>query len=255
MLAAGTIGSFGLYLARTSALVLGAPLLGQAIGFSGVRVGLIVALAGVMYLVTGSPLPSDPGALGYGVMLLREILIGAFLAFLSQLVILGGHVAGELVGQEMGFNMAGQIDPETGVQTHVVPRFYEVFLLLGLMMLDAHHCLIRALADSFVRAPIGDLGLSRGIAPFVLRFFVQSFAAGIAFAAPCLILLFVASALLGLMARLVPQLNVMEIGFIVRISLALFALWLFSPLLAPLVERVSRGLSGGLSQALDLLAT
>ena len=86
----GTLEAFGLYLTRTSALVVGAPLLGTGTGFATWRIGLIVALSFLLYSVAGAPLDHSPGAIEYGLLVLRELLIGAFLAFVLQIVLVPG---------------------------------------------------------------------------------------------------------------------------------------------------------------------
>lgn len=248
MFAPGTLESFGLYLVRTSALVLAAPLLGSGLGFVGQKIGLIGALALVLYAATGAPLPGSVGTIEFGVLALREVLIGFALAFVLQMVLLGVRVGGELIGQEMGFNMAGQVDPETGINTPLVTQLYEGLFLLGLFAVDGHHLLLRALSDSFAQAPVGVLASVAGTAAIAKTLIAEMFAAGIVFALPVLVLMSVVSILIALLSRAVPQLNVMDLGFTLRILLGLTAMYIFAPLAAPamegLVETLSEGLKG-----------
>lgn len=262
LLADGTIPAFGLYLTRTSALVLGAPLLGLATGFSAYKVGLIVVLASFFYSLSGAPLAGEPDAYAYGALALRELLIGGFLAFLLQIAMVTAQVGSELVGHDMGFAMAGQIDPETGVQTKLVPRVYEALVALGLFACDAHHWLLAGLEESFRRAPVGlfaggtlaaKLGLHGDLAVLAVANLSQAFAAGISFAAPVTVLLLFVSILVGLLARTVPQLNALEFGFTLRILGGLAAAYLFAPALAPVVRGIGVAFQRSLGQALDAL--
>jgi flagellar biosynthetic protein FliR len=248
----GTIEGFGLVLVRTSALVLAAPLFGLALPFSGARLGLIVILSGFFYSVAGAPLPGAGGPLVFAACAGRELAIGLALAFVLHGVVLAVRVAGEMIGHEMAFNMATMVDPQ-GVSTPLVTQVYEGLFLIGLFALDGHHLVVRALCDSFERAPIGALGLPEGLSAALLSLFADMFAAGLTFAAPVLVVMLLVSLLIGLLARAVPQINVLEVGFTLRIAVALVAMLGFAPLLAPAMERMYAELAGGLDSVLTIL--
>lgn len=250
----GTLEAFGLYLARASALIVAAPLLGTGTGFAAWRIGLIVAVAFLLYSVSGHPLSTQPAAIEYAVLLLREVLIGLFLAFVLQAVVVAIRVAGESIGSEMGFNMAAQIDPTTNVQTPVITQFHEILFFLGLLAVDGHHLLLRALERSFQRAPVGEIAFPGDAAWMALALFQQMFVAGLTIAAPVLVLLVLTSILIGLLTRMVPQINVMDVGFTARIAVGLVALLVFAPFLAPAFERLYSTLMNGLDRAVDVIA-
>jgi len=67
------------------------------------------------------------------------------------------------------------------------------------------------------------------------------------------VLLVLVSLLIGLLARAVPQLNVLEVGFTLRIMVALVAMFAFAPLLAPAMEGLYLALDGGLAEVLEAL--
>lgn len=229
----GLIEGFGLYLTRTSALVLGAPLLGTGSNFSGYKIGLIALVSLALFAAGGEPIAGPIDPLIYGALCLREVLIGLFLAFVLQLAVLAVRVAGELIGHEMGFNMASISDPVTGLQTPLVTHLYETMFFLGLLAVNGHHWLLLSLERSFQRAPVGVLSLGEGVPGFLTTLFGEMFRAGLTFAAPVLVLLMLISVLIGLLARAVPQVNVIEMGFTLRVAVALIAMFLFAPLLSP----------------------
>ena len=73
------------------------------------------------------------------------------------------------------------------------------------------------------------------------------------FAAPVMVLLLLVSVLVGLLARVVPQMNVLEVGFTLRIAVALVALFAFVPLIGPGMETLYVGLADALSAAVEEL--
>jgi flagellar biosynthesis protein FliR len=254
MLAPGIIEAFGLYAVRTSAMVISAPIIGVGTRFSGYKVGLILAVSALLYGVSGQPLPGFEPLL-YAGMALRELLIGLFLSFILHLSLIVVRVGGQLIGQEMGFMMASQVDPVTGLQTPLITTFYETLFMLALLAMNGHFLLFRALSASFEQAPIGALSFSGGIGSTIGTLFSQMFEAGIVFAAPIMTLLFLVSLMIGLLSRAVPQLNVMELSFSIRIVLALLVMFGFAPLLAPAMERITADFGRALETALQMLST
>jgi flagellar biosynthesis protein FliR len=245
----GAIEGFGLILVRVSALVLAAPMFGLALPFSGARVGLIGVLSLFVASVLGTAQHEAAGPLVFGALALREMAIGLALALVVQGVVLAVRVAGELIGHEMAFNMATQVDP-SGVNTPLITQLYEGLFLVGLFALNGHQLVMRALFDSFERAPIGRIGVPSGLTDTLVRLLADMYAAGLTFAAPVLVVMVLVSVLIGLLARAVPQLNVMEVGFTLRIAGALIAMVAFAPLLAPAMERLYEQLSIGLEAVL-----
>lgn len=249
----GTLEAFCLYLARTSALVVSSPLLGMQTGFAGWKVALIFAVSFLLYGAGGMPLDHSPMPVEFGCLVLREILIGLFLGFTLQAVLVAIRVAGELIGQDMGFNMATVVDPNTGTSTPVVTQIYEVFFYLVFLGLNGHHLILLSLQSSFERAPIGNLQLSGNLAWTAQALFSQTFAAGIAFAAPVMVLLFLASLMVGVLARFVPQLNIIDVGFSIRIGIGLLAMLITAPFLAPALTSLHKQLITGIEGVLDVL--
>ena len=245
--------ALGLFLARTSALVIACPLFGGQASFEGYRLALITTLTAVFWSTSGVPLEPGVGAPEYVLLVLRELGVGLFLGFVTQMILVVLRVSGELVGHEMGLAMAGQVDPITGTNTPVVSRFYEIFFFLGLLAVDGHHLILRSLAQSFDRAPVARLHFDLPVVEFARSLFVQTFAAGLGFAAPVMIVLLLVSILTGLLSRAVPQLNVLEISFSLRVSLALVAMFVFAPLLAPAMQHLYASLATALDEAVGVL--
>jgi flagellar biosynthetic protein FliR len=252
-LPAGTMAAFGLYLVRTSAMVLTAPIFGSGTSISMHRVALIVALAFVLYSVSGGPLLSAPSPFEFGALAGREILIGVALGFVLQLAALAVRVGGELIGQEMGFSMASQVDPQTGINQPLIAQIQDGLFLVGFLAVDGHHWMVRALSRSFERAPVGQIGGTGQLSSAIEALFTQMFTAGLVFAAPVLVLLFLVSLMIALLGRAVPQINLMDMGFTLRIIGALLAMYAFAPMTAPAMERLYSAVQTGLASVLGSL--
>lgn len=247
--------AFGLYLVRTSALILASPLIGTGTGFSGYKIALVISVTVVVFMSTGEALPQESNPIQYAIMCFHEVMMGLFLAFVLQMVMIAVRAAGEIVGTEMSFNMAAIVDPGTGISSPLVTQIYEAVFFLGLLSVNGHHWILRALGDSFQRAPIGGLGMDVGAAGTILELFSRMFSAGLVFAGPVLALLLLVSVLIGFLSRVVPQINVMEIGFILRVTTGMLGIFLFSPYLAPAMNTLLRELMLGLNEVLEVMGS
>ena len=248
-----TIMAFGLYLVRTSTMVLAAPLLGQTFSSSGTKIALIIALASSAFIASGEPLDELVTTPIFAVMALREALIGFFLAFIMQLGVMVVRVMGELLSLDMGLQMANQVDPQSGVSSSIVTRIYEGFAILGLLAVNAHHWLVQSLVDSFERAPVSGLSAQLGVTDFVVGLFGEAISAGVAFGAPFMVLMSMVTVMVGLLARTVPQINVLELGFTLRVGVALIVMLLLTPVMAPLLGGIFEDVRTWTASGLDAL--
>jgi flagellar biosynthetic protein FliR len=234
----GTLEALGLYAARCAAVIFGTPMFGAVTGFVAWRAAFVVILAGTLYASCGVPLAVHPAPIEYGLLVLREVVLGFALAFCVHCALLAVRTAGELVSHEIGLGYASVVDPSSGGSTSSLPLFYEIFFYLGLLLTDAHHVIFRALFASFERAPVGVMKLDLSAVDMALTFVTRMLAAGITFAAPVLALLFASSLVVALIGRAVPQLNVNEMGFGLRTAVGLLALFFFAPLMAPTLNEI-----------------
>ncbi|MHC4261095.1 MAG: flagellar biosynthetic protein FliR [Planctomycetota bacterium] len=244
--------AFVLCLVRAGALVATAPLLGASFATTPPKIALSMALAFALYGAAGEP-AVDAGGMHLTVLVMRELVIGLFLGFLLQLVLMAIRVMGEILGLEMGLQMANQVDPVTGISMPIVTRIYEGFAMLALLSIDAHHWVVRSLFDSIERAPLGIVASTDALGSVFMAMSSEMLGAGLALAAPFSIVMSLVSILLGLLARTAPQVNVLELGFTLRIAIAMVAMLVFSPLLGPMFDALFQSLADWIEVGLDAL--
>ncbi|MEM9380817.1 MAG: flagellar biosynthetic protein FliR [Planctomycetota bacterium] len=249
----GVLESIGLFVARTSALLLLTPLLGSGAQFHGYKVALVVSVSAAMLFVQGIPPVVVDSWVHYALLMMREAVLGLGLAFMLHMVLMALRVGSELIGNEMAFTMANAVDPSTGESMPVLSRMNESLFFLALLSVDGHHWIVRGLAESFERAPVGEMQFGGDLPATLGVFFADMFAGGIAFAAPVLALLMMVSLMIGLIARAVPQVNVLEMGFSLRVAGGIIAIGLLSPTLAPAMSTLLEHLMAGLEAGLDAL--
>jgi flagellar biosynthetic protein FliR len=144
-------------------------------------------------------------------------------------------MAGQLAGIQMGIGLSNLIDPQTQEHITSLAQWMNLLALLIFLSIDGHHMLIRAVAESFAVLPIGGGVPSPAGFGMVVDLAGGLFVVALKIAAPVLVLLLLVNAAMGLLAKLIPQLNVFIVGFPLNVAAGLFVLTASQPFTARLL--------------------
>lgn len=169
-----------------------------------------------------------------------EVLFAFVLVFGVRILLAAVQMAGQYMGFQMGFSMARVLDPNEGAQSETLSEFLYVFVVLIFFTIDGHHLFIRALVTSFEEVPIHSFSLRPDIYDLMLKASGQMFVISVKIAAPVIITLFLANLCLGIVARTVPQVNILMIGFPINIFLGLAIFMLVLIGIVPLIRDLAR---------------
>jgi flagellar biosynthetic protein FliR len=248
---------FMLALARIGGLVLLAPILGSRMTPVRVRAALTFFLAVAMLPVLpaeAATFAPDAGALRLFGAVAIEIAIGAAIGLVAQFIFGGVQMAGQLAGIQMGVGLANLIDPQTQEHVTSLSQWQNLLALLVFLAVDGHHLLIRAVAASFALLPVGGgfpaaEGLGR-----ILVLAGGIFVIALRVAAPVLVLLLLVNGAMGVLAKVVPQLNVFIVGFPLNVAAGLFVLGMSQPYTIRLLETAFAGMAEALAEIMQALA-
>ncbi len=207
---------------------------------------LIVSLVLLPTVQDGlTPFPSQP--LSFIFFALSEVIIGFLLGFSVRLVFAGLQLAGEIAGFQMGFGMARVMDPQSGSESAILTEFYYLTGLLLFLAVDGHHWFFKALAQSFQILVPGEFQPREGLIPLLVQLSGKMFVIAIKIVAPILAILMLLKIALGIIARMVPQVNLLMSSFPLTIGLGLIAIGismdLFWPSIKHLMDESGRGLT------------
>jgi flagellar biosynthetic protein FliR len=193
------------------------------------RLALAGTLAGALAPGVRAALPAGALDLSWASVLgeaARSLLIGALLAFTLNLVFTAVRYAGQVAGMQIGFAIVNTFDPQSGAQVSVISQFYYLVAVLLFFAVDAHHVLIGALYRTGSDLPLfAPLEAAPG-AWTIVREYGEIFVLGLRIAAPVVIVLLLVSATMGVVVKTVPQLNVLVVGFPVKIAVGIAVLGL-----------------------------
>jgi flagellar biosynthetic protein FliR len=159
-------------------------------------------------------------------LLMQEIVIGAVLGLTARLAISALQVAGSVVAQQLGLGFVTAIDPTQNQQGMLVGNF---LTLLGIMLVFAtnmHHLVIAAMNDSYTIFQPGEMPLVGDAAQHIVRIVATAFRIGIQLSAPFLVFGLLFNLGLGILSRLMPQMQVFFIGLPLSILLGFLLLLL-----------------------------
>ena len=205
--------AFMLSFARIGTMVMLLPGLGELTVPTRVRLTLALVLTAVIMPLHRSAYQVDLHAFLPVVQLLfQELLIGAVLGLLSRLTLSALQVAGMVVAQQMGLGFVTAVDPTQGQQGMLVGNFLAVLGITMIFATDLHHLVIAALNDSYVIFRPGEIPLLGDVANALTTTVAGAFRIGVQIAAPFLVFGLLFNMGLGILAKLMPQMQVFFVG-------------------------------------------
>lgn len=216
---------------RLSAVFLMTPVL-SAFGVPGV-VRLLLVLGIAAALALGMPAQELGAMLALSsasslfAAAMTEAALGAMLALGILSAFAAISLAGRLIDIQIGFGMAQVFDPVSSRQVPVLTSAFDRLGVIVFFLINGHHALLRGIAFSLERFPLGRPWSLEATAPLVIKQVAGLFAMGFALAAPVVVCLLLVELALGVVARNLPQMNMFVIGIPVKIIVGLAALSLW----------------------------
>jgi flagellar biosynthesis protein FliR len=223
---------------RLGPLFVVAPVLG--LGQVPVRLRVLLAFALVVVLLptlaaAGGAAPMRPmGPERLMVAALGETVLGAALAFGLIATFAAFQFGGRVLDIQIGFGVATLFDPSTRNQAPLLGTAFNLLAITLFFAADGHHAIVRALAESLTRVPLGS-GIAALDVGAISAQFGAMFSAGLALVAPAVISLLLLDMAFAVAARTMPQMNIFFVSMPLKVvvGLAVMALSMreFSPLL------------------------
>ena len=219
--------AFLLTFARVGTMIMLLPGIGEMNLPSRVRLAMALVLTAILLPAHQSAYAVDLKALGPVLLVLfQELLVGAVLGLTARMAISALQVAGFVVANQLGLGFATAVDPTQNQQGIIVGNFLSVLGITLIFATDLHHLVIAALNDSYTIFAPGEIPPIGDAAQHVTRIVATSFKIGIQLSAPFLVFGLLFNLGLGILSRLMPQMQVFFIGLPLSILLGLLLLLL-----------------------------
>jgi flagellar biosynthesis protein FliR len=219
-----------------------------------VRVRLVIA---VVLTLTLMPLYRESYAVdlaqGFAPIvgiLIQEVLIGAVLGLTARLALSALIVAGTAIAFQLGLGFSMAVDPTQDQQSVLVSNFLAILGVALIFATDMHHLAIGALDESYAIFKPGTALPSGDVAQLMISTVSGAFRVGIQLAAPFLVFGILFNVGLGVLARLMPQLQVfflglpasIMIGFVILLALVGALMATFLAYLGEVLSQLAPGL-------------
>lgn len=182
------------------------------------------------------------------VISISQVVIGAAMGFILQMVFSAFIIAGQSIATAMGLGFASVVDPQNGIQVPVISQAFLIMATLVFLALNGHLIFIEVLAKSFQTLPVGTVFPSHDALWHLVNWGSDMFTGGLMIALPAVAALLLVNLAFGVVSRAAPQLNIFAVGFPIMILVGIAFLILVLP-------TITEHLSHLMTQALELIKT
>ena len=210
---------------RVGAMVMLLPGFGEANLPARVRLTIALILTAVLLPLHQQAYTVDLNSLAPVIFeMVEEVVVGLVIGMSARLAISALQIAGSVVAQQLGLGFVTSVDPTQGQQGALVGNFLTLLGVTLVFATDMHHLVIAAMNDSYAVFKPGELPLAGDVAKHVTQIVAASFRIGVQLAAPFIVFGLLFNLGLGVLSRLMPQMQVFFIGLPLSILLGLLLL-------------------------------
>jgi len=203
-----------------------------------IKTGLVVAISLALFPLMAGAVPKvNFAVVPFLLLLVSEVLLGLLLGLVARLIFTAVEFGATVIGFQMGFAAANVFDPQNQRQVALISQFQNVFAILIFLAVNGHHLFLKTAVLSYQLLPPGHLDFSGRAIPYLMQLTSHMFTIGVQFSAPVLAVLLLSGLILGILARVFPQLNVFLLSFPINIGTAFIVIALTLPMLSVLIRR------------------
>lgn len=228
----GDLELFLLIFVRVASFVYIAPFFSMSNTPSRVRVGLAFFISVLLYRTGPEQEAAYDTLTGYTIIVMKEAVTGFLIGFGANLCTAVVSFAGQIADMEMGLSMASLFDPATKQQTTITGVYYNYMVLLLLMISGMHRYLLKALAETYELIPInGAVFHDDALLQALITFMGDYIIVGFRICLPIFAVMIILNAVLGILAKVSPQLNMFAVGIQMKVLVGFCVLFVTTAML------------------------
>lgn len=215
-------------LMRMSGFVLFSPIFGRSNFPTLFRAGMILVLTWVVFLNTGAAAPVPATVIELVVRMALELAVGYLVSVVMQMFFyLIPQQAGEIVDNQMALTMSKEYDPSSQSSLSVTSTLLTILMMLLFFQFNGHYTLLRILLSSGNIIPFGQAALGPHLPEAAVELFIECFVLSAKLALPILAAELLGQTGMGILMKVIPQINVFVINMEVKLLIGLGLLLLF----------------------------
>jgi len=206
---------------RISGIIFTAPFFGSTIIDNRVKIFFSLILAILVYHLVPVVNFTNINTVLLLLIIIKELLIGIMIGMIGRFLFVGVQFGGQIIGFQMGFGVVNVLDPQTNSQVSIIAQFQNIVMILIFLSIGGHRLIIQSLVQCVQVVPIGSFVIPNGSYIFIVKLFSQIFIIALKIIAPVFVTLIITHVVMGIIARLVPQINILIVGFPIQIAAGL----------------------------------
>lgn len=231
-----TIEYFLLILVRISTFVFVAPFFSLPSTPARVKIGFSAIVSILLYGVLPQPTLDYVDVIGYATVVVREGITGLLIGFSASICNSIVLFSGNIIDMDLGLSMATEYDPINHTNSPITGNLYNYFVLLLLIASDMHYYILRAVVDSYQLIPVGGQVFRwDSLMSSFVKFMSDSMVIGFRIALPVFACSMILNCILGIMAKVAPQMNMFAVGMQLKLLVG-FVILLVTVKLLPYVS-------------------
>ena len=215
-----------LILVRIASFVFVAPFFGQKGVPAPAKIGLSFFVALILHPLVPHPTLDYVSEIGYGIAVLKEVMAGLLIGFAANICSAIVTFAGNIIDMDIGLSMATTFNPDMSLQTTVTGNLYYYLIFAFMVASNTHLYVIRAIVDSFYVVPVGGVQFEwDSLMVTMVKFVTDLFVIGFRIFLPFFATLMITNCILGIMAKVAPQMNMFSVGIQLKILVGFIVLF------------------------------
>jgi len=184
---------------------------------------------------------------------IKEAFIGLSIGFFVRVLFTAVNVAGEIISIQSGFSFARFMDPLSMTQVTVIEQLKNLLAMMLFLAMDAHHILVRAIVASFRDVPIGSVTIQQSFFQYLITVSGRIFVTGFKIGAPIIVTLMFVEIALGMLSRMIPQINIFIEGVPLKILVTLIMFSFSLGVIVPVIVNMFSGMDGEILRLFRLM--
>jgi flagellar biosynthetic protein FliR len=218
-----------------------------------VKTGFSIFLTAIVFYIVPYSTPEYTGVIGFAMLVVKEALAGAIMGLFANIAYHILAFAGQMIDMEIGFSMLNVMDPVTSVQTTITANLYGYLVLLIMLITNLHHYFIRSIVDSFQIIKVGMAELNPNLYRVMVQFITDYFVIGFRIVLPIFAAILIVNAILGILAKIAPQMNMFVVGMQLKIFVGLIVLAMIMELVPSVADFIFNKMREMLLNAIEML--
>ena len=226
-----TIEYLLLILVRVASFVYAAPFFSHRSFPARVKMAFSLWLTVVLFYSMPEANVEYATVIDYAAIIIKESIVGLMIGFSAYIYSTIVAFSGKIMDMEIGLSMAQIFDPSTNTQSGLTGSLYSYLIMLLLVVSNMQIFLLNALVDSYSVIPINGMKINFSMYPTVIGFITDYFLVGFRIALPIFACILMLNCVLGVMAKVAPQMNMFAVGMQMKIMVGFVVLFLTISLL------------------------